>query len=137
MRLVCRQDGGWQPLGQPYSERRARTEIIMAENIVELTDANFATEVEQAKGVCLVDFWAEWCPPCRMVAPIVEEIAGEYAGKAKVGKVDTDANRDTAAKFGITAIPTLIVFKDGEVAKRFTGVTSRDDLKAALDEALK
>ncbi|HUS45071.1 MAG TPA: thioredoxin domain-containing protein [Phycisphaerae bacterium] len=62
--------------------------------------------------------------------------AAGYSGKAKVGKVDTDANRDTAAKFGITAIPTLVVFKDGEVAKRFTGVTSRDDLKAALDEAL-
>jgi len=108
----------------------------MAENVVELTDANFETEVEQADGVCLVDFWAEWCPPCRMVAPTVEELAGEYAGKAKVGKVDTDANRDTAAKFGITAIPTLIVFKGGELAKRFTGVTSKDDLKAALDEAL-
>jgi len=108
----------------------------VADNVVELSDANFATEVEQAKGVCLVDFWAEWCPPCRMVAPVVEEIAAEYAGKVKVGKVDCDPNRDTAAKFGITAIPTLVVFKDGEVAKRFTGVTSKDDLKAALDEAL-
>ena len=108
----------------------------MAKNVVELTDANFKKEVEQADGVCLVDFWAEWCPPCRMVAPTVEELAGEYAGKAKVGKVDTDANRDTAAKFGITAIPTLIVFKGGELAKRFTGVTSKEDLKTALDEAL-
>jgi thioredoxin 1 len=108
----------------------------MAENVVELTDANFESEVEQADGVCLVDFWAEWCPPCRMVAPTVEELAGEYEGKVKVGKLDTDANRDTAAKFGITAIPTLIVFKGGEVAKRFTGVTSKDDLKGALDEAV-
>ncbi len=108
----------------------------MAENVVELTDANFETEIEKDGGVCLVDFWAEWCPPCRMVAPTVEEIAGEYDGKAKVGKLDTDANRDTASKFGITAIPTLIVFKDGEIAKRFTGVTSKDDLTAALDEAI-
>jgi thioredoxin 1 len=108
----------------------------MAKNVVELTDANFETEVEKAKGACLVDFWAEWCPPCRMVAPTVEELAAAYAGKAKVAKLDTDANRDTAAKFGITAIPTLIVFKDGQVAKRFTGVTGKDDLKAALDAAL-
>ncbi len=108
----------------------------MAENVIELTDANFESEVEQDDGVCLVDFWAEWCPPCRMVAPTVEELASEYEGKAKVAKLDTDANRDTAAKFGITAIPTLIVFKGGEVAKRFTGVTNKDDLKAALDEAV-
>jgi thioredoxin 1 len=106
----------------------------MAANAVELTDANF--ENETSTGVCLVDFWAEWCPPCRMVAPIVEELAGEYAGKAKIAKLDTDANRNSSAQFGITAIPTLIVFKDGEVAKRFTGVTSKGDLKKALDEAL-
>ena len=108
----------------------------MAENVLELTDANFAAEVEKAEGVCLVDFWAEWCAPCQMVGPIVEEVAAEYAGKAKVGKVDCDPNRETAGKFGITAIPSLIIFKDGEVAKRFVGVTGKDDLKAALDEAL-
>ena len=109
----------------------------MAGNVVELTDANFEKEIEQAKGICLVDFWAEWCAPCRMVAPTVAAIGDEYAGKAKVGKLDTDAQRDTAARFGITAIPTLIIFKDGEPVKRFVGVTSKDDLKAGLDEALK
>ena len=108
----------------------------MAENVVELTDANFAAEVEQAEGVCLVDFWAEWCPPCQLVGPIIEELAGEYAGKAKVGKVDCDPNRETAGKFGITAIPSLIIFKNGEAVKRFTGVTAKDDLKSALDAAL-
>ena len=108
----------------------------MAENVVELTDANFAAEVEQAEGVYLVDFWAEWCAPCRIVGPIIEELADEYDGKAKVGKVDCDPNRETAGKFGITAIPSLLIFKGGEVAKRFVGVTAKDDLKAALDEAL-
>jgi thioredoxin 1 len=108
----------------------------MAANVVELSDANFETEVEKAKGVCLVDFWAEWCAPCRMVTPTVEAVGKEYAGKAKVCKLDTDAHRDTAARFGITAIPTLIVFKDGEPVKRFVGVTSKEDMTAALDEAL-
>ena len=109
----------------------------MAGNVIELTDANFAKEVEEGKGVCLVDFWAEWCAPCRMVAPTVAAVSTDYAGKAKVCKLDTDAHRDTATRFGITAIPTLIVFKDGEPIKRFVGVTSKDDMKAALDEALK
>ena len=108
----------------------------MAGNALELTDANFETEIEKAKGVCLVDFWAEWCAPCRMVRPTVAELSTTYAGKAKVCKLDTDAHRDTAAKFGITAIPTLIVFKDGEPVKRFVGVTSKEDLIGALDEAL-
>ncbi len=108
----------------------------MAANVVELSDANFETEVEKAKGVCLVDFWAEWCAPCRMVGPTVEAVAKQYAGKAKVCNLDTDAHRDTAARFGITAIPTLIVFKDGEPVKRFVGVTSKEDMTAALDEAL-
>lgn len=108
----------------------------MAGNVIELTDANFTKEVEETPGVCLVDFWAEWCAPCRMVAPTVAALAGDYAGKAKVAKLDTDAYRDTAARFGITAIPTLIVFKDGEPVRRFTGVTSKDEVKQALDEAL-
>jgi thioredoxin 1 len=109
----------------------------MAGNAVELTDANFQKEVEQYTGVCLVDFWAEWCAPCRMVAPTVAALASDYAGKAKVGKLDVDASRDTAAKFAITNIPTLIIFKNGKPAQRFVGFTPKDDLAAAIDAAMK
>jgi len=109
----------------------------MAGNLVELTDANFEAEVEKSKGAVLVDFWAEWCAPCRMVAPTVVAVADAMAGKAKVCKLDTDAHRNSAAKFGITAIPTLIVFKDGQPVKRFVGITSKDDLTTALADAAK
>ena len=109
----------------------------MAGNVMELTDATFEQEVEKAKGVCLVDFWAEWCAPCRMVSPTVAAIGIDYAGKAKVCKLDTDAHRNVTAKFGISAIPTIIIFKDGEPVQKFVGVTSKDDIKAGLDKAMK
>ncbi len=105
-------------------------------NVLELTDDNFEGEVIKADVPVLVDFWAEWCMPCKMIAPTIEELAGEYVGKLKVGKVDTDANRDTSMQFGISAIPTLILFQDGKVAKKFVGLQQKADLKAAIDEVV-
>ena len=106
----------------------------MAANVIEITDDNFETEVTNSSVPVLVDFWAEWCGPCRMIAPMIEELAGQYLGKVKVGKLDTDNNRDTSVKFGISAIPTIILFNGGQVAKKFVGMTSKKDLVAAMDE---
>ncbi len=107
---------------------------MASENVVEFTDQNFETEVLKSSTPVLVDFWAEWCMPCRMLAPTIEKIAKDYVGKVKVGKLDTDANRDVAAKYSISAIPTVILFKDGEVAQKFVGLRQEKDFKAALDQ---
>jgi len=109
---------------------------MASENIKEFSDQNFDQEVVKSSVPVLVDFWAEWCMPCRMLAPTIEKIAAEYTGKVTVGKVDTDANRDVSIKFGISAIPTVILLKDGEVLQRFVGLRQEKDFKAALDAAL-
>ena len=103
-------------------------------DVLEFTDSNFDSDVIQADLPVLVDFWAEWCQPCHMLTPTIEALAGEYKGRVKVGKVDTDTNRDTSIKFGISAIPTIILFQDGEVVKKFVGLTSKDQFEAALNE---
>lgn len=104
-------------------------------NVKEFTDANFEAEVVQSSTPVLVDFWAEWCMPCRMLTPTIDAVAAEFAGKVKVGKIDTDANRNVAMRFQINAIPTVILFKDGQVRKKFVGLTSKDDITRALNEA--
>jgi thioredoxin 1 len=106
-------------------------------NVVEFTDSNFDAEVVKSATPVLVDFWAEWCMPCRMLTPTINAVAEEFAGKVKVGKVDTDANRNTAMRFQINAIPTVILFKDGQVKKKFVGLTSKDDITRALTDATK
>ncbi len=107
---------------------------MASDNVHQFTDDNFEAEVLQSDKPVLVDFWAEWCMPCRMLAPTIDELAGEYEGKVKVGKMDTDANRNTGIKYQISAIPTVMIFKGGELAKKFVGVTSKGDLAKALDE---
>lgn len=104
--------------------------------MLEITDQNFQAEVLDAKGVVLVDFWAVWCGPCRALAPYVEQIAEEYAGKVKVGKLDTEANPDTAAQMGVMAIPTLLFFKDGQVRQKMTGLVSKSKIAQTLDTLL-
>jgi thioredoxin 1 len=108
---------------------------MAGENIKEFTDSNFEQEVIKSDRPVLVDFWAEWCMPCRMLAPTIEKIARDYAGKVKVGKLDTDANRDVSLKYGINAIPTVILFKNGEIAQRFVGLRQEREFKEALDKA--
>jgi thioredoxin 1 len=105
--------------------------------VFELTDTNFKQEVLDSDKPVLVDFWAEWCQPCRMLTPTIEQLATEYEGKAKVGKVDTDSNRETSVKYGIQAIPTVLLFKGGQVQKKFVGLTSKDQFKNALDQLVK
>jgi len=108
----------------------------MADNVIELTDGDFDEVVHNSEIPVLVDFWAPWCGPCKMMAPIIQEIANEYAGKAKICKLNTDDARDSAIEFGINAIPTLILLQGGEVKKKWVGLTSKKNIIAAIDELL-
>ena len=103
-------------------------------NAVEVKDDTWAAEIEDHKGLAVVDFWATWCAPCRMIAPIVEQLAGEYAGKAKVAKLDVDNNQRTAAKFNVRSIPTLLFFKDGKLIDQVVGAVPRPALEAKFKE---
>lgn len=109
---------------------------MASKSVVELNSDNFGSEVETSDQPVLVDFWAEWCQPCRMLAPAIDQVANEFAGRAKVGKVDIDNNQDLAIKYGIQSIPTVMVFKDGQVVKRFVGLTNGKEFSAALTAAL-
>jgi thioredoxin 1 len=103
---------------------------------LEITDANFEEKVLNSDKPVLVDFWAEWCGPCRMVGPVIEEISSEYEGKAVVAKLDVDSNQEFAAKFGVRNIPTILFFKDGEMVERKVGVAPKNDYTSVLDNLL-
>lgn len=104
-------------------------------NVTEYTDTNFQTEVLESSEPVLVDFWAPWCGPCRMLAPVVEELASENAGAVKVGKLNIDDSPQAAQNYGVSSIPTIMLFKNGEVVERFVGVQPKNRLQEALDAA--
>jgi thioredoxin 1 len=111
----------------------------MAENggPMAVTDANFGTEIEGSDGLSMVDFWAAWCGPCRMVAPVVEQLASEYEGRLKVGKLDVDANQQTAMRYNIRSIPSILFFKDGKHVDTVVGAVPKPMLERKIEEHLR
>jgi thioredoxin 1 len=109
---------------------------MASENILTLTNGNFDEETKRAESPILVDFWAEWCGPCRIVAPVLEQLAADYKGKARVGKVNVDEHSAIASKYGVQSIPTLLLFKQGKVVEQYIGATSRDVLSKLIDKHL-
>ena len=107
----------------------------MGANVCEFTDATFASEVLQATGLVLVDFWAPWCGPCRQIAPMIDQLATENLGTLKVGKVNIDENPHAAQQYGVSAIPTLLMFQDGQIIETFVGAQPKVRLQAAIDAA--
>ncbi len=106
---------------------------MAASNIIQLTQDNFAQEVLQSPQPILVDFWAEWCGPCKALGPILDELAQEYDGRIRIGKVNIDEHQALAAEYGIHSIPTLLIFREGQVADQIVGLRSKRDLKASFD----
>jgi thioredoxin 1 len=120
--------------GWPEAIRIKHGETIMASaNVLEITDGNFAAEVLSSEKPVLVDFWAPWCGPCRKIAPMIDELAAENLGAAKIGKVNIDDNQQSAMNYGIEAIPTLILFKGGQPVQRFQGIPAKARIQEALD----
>lgn len=109
---------------------------MAGKNIVEITDKNFEQEVSKSDLPVLVDFWAAWCGPCRAIAPVIDELANEYAGKIKVGKCNVDENPITPSRYGIRAIPTLIFFKNGSVVEQITGAVAKSQIAAVIDRII-
>ncbi|MDG1297487.1 MAG: thioredoxin [Saprospiraceae bacterium] len=103
---------------------------------LEITDANFTDMVNKNEGVSVVDFWAPWCGPCKMIGPIIDELHNEYEGKAVIGKVNVDDNPNTSMEFGVRSIPTILVFKNGEIVNKKVGVASKAELQKMIEDAM-
>jgi thioredoxin 1 len=103
---------------------------------LEITDANFTEMVNKNEGVSVVDFWAPWCGPCKMIGPIIDELHNEYEGKAVIGKVNVDDNPNTSMEFGVRSIPTILVFKNGEIVNKKVGVASKAELQKMIEDAM-
>jgi thioredoxin 1 len=136
-------DGTAPAYHPPNRQRHAATDDRAANEwsedmakVMQFDASNFQQEVVKSDVPVLVDFWAPWCGPCKMIGPVIEELAGDYAGKAKVGKVNVDDNQQLAGQFGIRGIPTVMLFKNGEAIESFVGLQQKGDLAAALDKAL-
>ena len=113
-----------------------KEQVTLMANVMEFSADNFDTEVVGSDVPVLVDFWAPWCGPCKMIGPIIEELAGEFGDKVKIGKVNVDNDQELAGKFGIRGIPTVMLFKDGDVLNSFVGLRTKEDLAEALNDAL-
>ena len=108
----------------------------MGENVLEITDQNFESEVLESNTPVVIDFWAEWCGPCKAIAPVVDELANEYLTKVKFGKVNVDLNQQTAMKYGIRSIPSLLIFNEGSVVNQVIGSVPKDNIVKLLEESI-
>jgi thioredoxin 1 len=129
--VFCQNDVNFSRIFNVHKEKAMASELIK-----HTTDATFEADVLQSSQPVVVDFWAEWCGPCKMIAPILDEVAGAYEGKLQITKMNVDENRDVPAKFGIRGIPTLMIFKDGQLAATKVGAMSKSQLTAFIDQQL-
>ena len=109
---------------------------MAGEHTLQFTDANFDETVLKSDQPVLVDFWAEWCGPCKALTPVIDELARDYAGKARIGKVNTDENRQISVRFSVSAIPTVMLFHNGEVVEKFVGLRGKKDFQASIDRLI-